>query len=123
MRHALLAIALCAPLAAQTIAVKGETVYTMAGAAIRDGVVIVRDGRIERVGPAASTPIPAGMKTLSAKVVTPGLIDAAHGRNLKIHAWTVNDEARMRELAAAGIDGIITDRPDVLARILGRERL
>jgi imidazolonepropionase-like amidohydrolase len=76
MRHAVLAIALCAPLAAQTLAVKGETVYTMAGAAIRDGVVIVRDGKIERVGPAATTPIPAGMKTLSAKVVTPGLIDA-----------------------------------------------
>lgn len=56
-------------------------------------------------------------------IATPGLVDAAHGRNLKIHAWTVNDEARMRELAAIGIDGIITDRPDVLARILGRGRL
>jgi imidazolonepropionase-like amidohydrolase len=76
MRYAILALALCAPLPAQTLAVRGETVYTMAGAPIRDGVVIVRDGKIERVGPAASTPIPAGMKTLSAKVVTPGLIDA-----------------------------------------------
>jgi imidazolonepropionase-like amidohydrolase len=63
-------------LGAQTLAVRGETVHTMAGAPIRDGVVIVRDGRIERVGPAASTPVPAGMKTLRAKVVTPGLIDA-----------------------------------------------
>lgn len=56
-------------------------------------------------------------------LVTPGLVEAAHGRNLKIHAWTVNDEARMRELVAMGIDGILTDRPDVLARILGRGRL
>jgi glycerophosphoryl diester phosphodiesterase len=56
-------------------------------------------------------------------VVTPGLVEAAHGRNLKIHAWTVNDEVRMRALVQIGIDGIITDRPDLLARILGRGRL
>lgn len=56
-------------------------------------------------------------------IATHGLVEAAHGRNLKIHAWTVNDEARMRELVAMGIDGIITDRPDALARILGRGRL
>ena len=59
------------------IAVRGETVHTMAGAAIRDGVVLVgRDGRIERVGPASEVRIPAGYRTLTAKVVTPGLVDA-----------------------------------------------
>lgn len=65
-----------APLAAQQIAVLGETVYTMAGAPLRDGVVLMRDGKIERVGPAASTPVPPGATVLRAKVVTPGLIDA-----------------------------------------------
>jgi imidazolonepropionase-like amidohydrolase len=63
------------PLAAQ-FAVRGETVYTMAGAPIRDGVVLVRDGKIERVGPAAQVKIPDGYRTLTAKVVTPGLVDA-----------------------------------------------
>ena len=58
------------------MAVRGETVYTMAGAPIRDGVVLVRDGKIERVGPAAQVTIPAGYQVLSAKVVTPGLVDA-----------------------------------------------
>ena len=58
------------------LAVKGETVYTMAGAPISDGVVLVRDGKIERVGPASSIPIPAGYEVVEAKVVTPGLIDA-----------------------------------------------
>ncbi len=76
MRYLFLALTMSAALSAQTLAVKGETVYTMAGAPVRDGVVIIREGKIERVGPAASTPIPAGMKTLTAKVVTPGLIDA-----------------------------------------------
>lgn len=59
------------------VAVRGETVYTMAGAPIRDGVVLVgRDGRIEQVGTAAQVRIPAGYRTLTAKVVTPGLVDA-----------------------------------------------
>jgi len=58
------------------IAVRGETVYTMAGQSIRDGVVLIRDGKIERVGAASEVKIPAGYKTVSAKVVTPGLIDA-----------------------------------------------
>jgi imidazolonepropionase-like amidohydrolase len=71
------AAALLAPAAgAAQVAVRGETVYTMAGAPIRDGVVLVRDGRIERVGPASSVAVPQGYRVLTAKVVTPGLVDA-----------------------------------------------
>jgi imidazolonepropionase-like amidohydrolase len=58
------------------IAVRGETVYTMADAPITDGVVLIRDGKIERVGPASSVQIPAGYREIAARVVTPGLIDA-----------------------------------------------
>lgn len=58
------------------IAVKGETVYTMAGDAITDGVVLIRDGKIERVGPASSVSVPDGYEVYSSKVVTPGIIDA-----------------------------------------------
>lgn len=58
----------------QPIAVVGETVYTMAGTPVRNGVVIIRDGRIERVG--AELPVPAEARILRAKVITPGLIDA-----------------------------------------------
>lgn len=69
-------LAASAPADAQ-VAVRGETVYTMAGAPITDGVVLVgRDGKIERVGPASQVRIPNGYRTLTAKVVTPGLIDA-----------------------------------------------
>ncbi len=69
-----LGIALTA--SAQNIAVRGETVHTMAGEVIRDGIVIVRDGKIVSVGPAATTAVPPGMRMLEAVVVTPGLIDA-----------------------------------------------
>src|SRR5215210_702706 len=74
----LLLSALCllpSPAAAQ-VAVRGETVHTMAGATLRDGVVLIRAGKIERVGPAASVQIPAGYRVVTARVVTPGLIDA-----------------------------------------------
>ena len=71
-------LVLCAgvPASAQ-VAVRGETVHTMAGAPITDGVVLVgKDGKIERVGPASTVRVPAGYKLLRAKVVTPGLVDA-----------------------------------------------
>jgi len=72
----LAALLAAAPAGAQ-VAVRGETVYTMAGAPIRNGVVLVgRDGKIERVAPAASVSTPKGYRVLNAKVVTPGLIDA-----------------------------------------------
>jgi len=60
----------------QLIAVRGETVYTMAGQPIRDGVVLIRGGKIERVGAAVDVQVPAGYRIVTARVVTPGLIDA-----------------------------------------------
>lgn len=73
---ALLGVALSAPSLAAQLAVRGETVHTVSGAPIRDGVVLVRGGTIERVGPASQVAIPAGYRVLEAKVVTPGLVDA-----------------------------------------------
>lgn len=63
------------PASAQ-LAVRADTVYTMAGPPIVDGVVLVRDGQIEQVGAASEVAIPSGYQTLRATVVTPGLIDA-----------------------------------------------
>ena len=62
--------------AAEPMAIVGETVHTMAGDAIKDAVILLRDGKMERVAPANQVEIPRGMKTIRAKVVTPGLIDA-----------------------------------------------
>ncbi|MBI1826926.1 MAG: amidohydrolase family protein [Planctomycetes bacterium] len=71
----LLLVSTAVPTSAQ-VAVRGKRVYTMAGPMIENGVVVVRDGKVAAVGPAASTPIPDGFKVLEAAVVTPGLIDA-----------------------------------------------
>jgi imidazolonepropionase-like amidohydrolase len=59
---------------AAPVAIKAETIYTMSGDPIRNGVILVRDGKIERVG--ASVDVPAGYRIIEAKIATPGLIDA-----------------------------------------------
>ncbi len=73
-----LAIALVlGPVTAQAqVAVRADTIHTMAGASISNGVVLIRDGKIERVGPASQVQVPAGYREVRAKVVTPGLVDA-----------------------------------------------
>src|SRR4051794_18944200 len=73
---ATLALAQPATAPAGVLVVRGETVYTMVGEPIKDGVVLVRGEKIERVGRAADVQVPADAKVLRAKVVTPGLIDA-----------------------------------------------
>ncbi|MCB1099909.1 MAG: amidohydrolase family protein [Verrucomicrobiae bacterium] len=61
---------------AKDLAVLGGTVYTMAGAPITDGVVLVRDGKIAAVGKQGTVPIPDNAEQLTAAVVMPGIIDA-----------------------------------------------
>lgn len=53
-------------------------------------------------------------------VLTPRFVDAAHKRGLQVHAWTIDEEADMRRLTDLGVDGIITNYPDRLRRVLGR---
>lgn len=71
----ILAFSAAGELSAQ-IAVRGETVFTAAGETIRDGVVLIKDNKIEKVGPAAQVTIPNHYTTVRAVFVTPGLIDA-----------------------------------------------
>jgi glycerophosphoryl diester phosphodiesterase len=52
------------------------------------------------------------------RVTTPRLVREAHRRNLPVHVWTVDDPAVMRTLVEWGVDGIQTDRPDVLSWVL-----
>ena len=56
------------------IAVKGDTVYTMAGKPLVNGVVLIKNGKIQAVGQNLS--IPQDYKVYTAKIVTAGFIDA-----------------------------------------------
>ena len=44
----------------------------------------------------------------------------AHERGLEVNVWTVNDPTEIARLAAAGIDALITDVPDVALQAIGR---
>ena len=55
---------------------------------------------------------------LPATRVDPAIVRMAHESGFPIFVWTVNDPADMRYLKRIGVDGIITDRPDVLLQIL-----
>jgi glycerophosphoryl diester phosphodiesterase len=54
------------------------------------------------------------------RVVTRRFVKTAHGRNMQVHVWVVNDADGMRRLVDLGVDGIITDYPDRLLTVLGR---
>jgi len=55
------------------------------------------------------------------RIVTAGFVAAAHRRNLPVQVWTVDDPERMRRLLRLGVDGLQSDRPDLLARVLHEE--
>ncbi|MFC5382364.1 glycerophosphodiester phosphodiesterase family protein [Aquipuribacter nitratireducens] len=51
-------------------------------------------------------------------VCTAQVVECAHERGLRVLAWTVDDPERMRALLDLGVDGVITDRPDLLREAL-----
>jgi len=51
------------------------------------------------------------------------LVNEAHALGLKVVVWTVNNEADMRAMLDRGVDGIISDRPDILRRVAGEAGL
>jgi glycerophosphoryl diester phosphodiesterase len=62
-------------------------------------------------GPASALQIPLQMRGL--QIVDEKLIDVVHESGLQIHVWTVNDPRIMQRLVKLGVDGIVTDRPDL----------
>lgn len=46
------------------------------------------------------------------------LIDAIHDVGAQLHLWTVDDADDMRRFLDMGVDGIVTDRPDILNDVL-----
>ena len=53
-------------------------------------------------------------------VATPGFIRTAQRLGLEVHVWTIDDAAEMERLLDLGVEGLLTDRPDVLRSVLQR---
>jgi glycerophosphoryl diester phosphodiesterase len=69
-------------------------------------------------GPAAALQIPETFR--GRRLIEPELLELAGRLNLQVHVWTVNDEAGMKRLLEMGVQGILTDYPDRLLRLMGR---
>jgi len=55
------------------------------------------------------------------RVVEPRLLELTGKLNVRVQVWTVNEEDDMRRLLSLGVQGILTDYPDRLLAILGRD--
>src|SRR6266550_807419 len=103
VKLAALAVAFVAPGAnAQTIAITGGKVFTMTGAPIENGTVIIRNGVIAAVG--ANVPVPSDARRIDAagKWVTPGFINSS----TQLGVVEIGQVAETRDYTARGKDNI-----------------
>jgi glycerophosphoryl diester phosphodiesterase len=57
-------------------------------------------------------------QSMNIPIMTERFIRQAHAKNIKVEPWTVNDPELMRQYIGWGVDGIITDRPDLMLQVL-----
>lgn len=96
-----------------------EVLTSMTGREIRPLVLLNLLGLGGWFRPAgASLQVP--VRAAGLEVVTPRFMDVAARKHLSVQPWTINDPAEMRRLVKMGVNGINTDRPDVLLGVLGR---
>ena len=76
------------------------------------------------ISPIHGSPFAAGVDDPAYKpVATEALVDEAHGAGLRVIPYVVDDEATMRHLVRLGVDGLITNHPERLRRVLAEEGL
>ena len=63
------------------------------------------------------------LKWKGIKVLTRNLIQKAHKSNVLVHVWTINDRKTINNLIDLGVNGIVTDEPELLMKIMKEKDL
>jgi glycerophosphoryl diester phosphodiesterase len=71
----------------------------------------------------AQVPVRTGFGRRSIEIVTKQFLARARRVGVEVHVWTINDEVEMDRLIDLGVDGIMTDRPELLRAVLERRGL
>lgn len=71
-------------------------------------------GWMRTPGHAAQVPI----RHRNVTIVTRRFVKAAHRRGLQVHVWTIDEPSEMHRLLDLGVDGLMTDRAEVLRDVL-----
>lgn len=59
-------------------------------------------------------------ESLGIQIMTERFVRESHAKNIRVEPWTVDDPQLMKQYIEWGVDGIITDRPDLLVEALGK---
>jgi len=103
--------------AVESFAARAPGVGTVAGtAAMAAFYFAVRQGAEPPSLPHAALQVPPAFEGLT--VVDEAFVAAAHHAGLAVHVWTVDEAGEMARLLDLGVDGVMTDRPSVLADVL-----
>ncbi|MDP9981051.1 glycerophosphoryl diester phosphodiesterase [Pseudarthrobacter oxydans] len=100
--------------AASSAGILSSALFVLLGPVLPAPLLRLTAGRALRGVDALQVPVRYGAVT----VVTPGFVRRAHRHGLQVHVWTVNDATEMHRLLDLGVDGIVTDRADLLKEVL-----
>jgi glycerophosphoryl diester phosphodiesterase len=120
MHHSLVAELRRTESAARTIVISFDpamlTSLRALDASIMTGLLVDRDPSPDAVKKAVA----AGARQLCPhfQAATPELVEQAHGADLQVATWTVNEPGDLRAVIASKVDGIMTDLPDRLRALI-----
>ena len=90
-------------------------------AEVRDFLALYKLGLGESYSPPMQVlQVPERLGSL--EIVSRDFLETARRLNLKVHVWTINETEDMQRLLEMKVDGIMTDYPDRLLKLLGRAK-
>jgi glycerophosphoryl diester phosphodiesterase len=93
------------------------------GAAVGDVVGFVRAAAEGGAPPPEPMALQIPTSFAGNPLVTTELLELAHRHEVQVHVWTINDEDEMRRLLDLGVDGVMSDFPGVLRKVVDERAL